>query len=137
MTGSQLLLLGLVVIAAIVAGYFIGRWSTEREIGARSARPNPLPGPAELPDGISTDAPARVPTPRQRGAPPPASAGGDVPDAGPVPVSRQRPAPPASAGGATSDSSESSAEPRRARRGQPPPAAAGILGTGHEPKRDR
>ncbi len=78
MTGTQFLLLGLVVIAAVVAGYFIGRWSSDRELGARSARPNPLPAPDDLP---SDDGPVRAPAPRQRGAPPPASAGGDGYDA--------------------------------------------------------
>lgn len=136
MTGTQLFLLGLVVIAAVVAGYFIGRWSSDRELGARSARPNPLPAPDDLPPA---DGPVSAPAPRQRGAPPPASAGGDGNDAPAVPVPRQRSAapPPAAAGGEPASGGAADTEPRRAKRGPPPPASAGLMDTGDGPKRSR
>jgi hypothetical protein len=133
MTTSQLILLGLVVIAAVVAGYFIGRWAADREHGARAARPNPLPAPGdvEFDDPVADN----VPAPRQRrGAPPPASAGGDhEPD--PVPAPRQRSAapPPAAAGGdrtGGAGAADDVPSPRRTRRGPPPPAAAGVMGGG-------
>lgn len=136
MTGTEFLLLGLVVIAAVVAGYFIGRWSSDRELGARSARPNPLPAPDDLPQA---DGPVSAPAQRQRGAPPPASAGGDGYDTPAAPAPRQRSAapPPAAAGGEPASGGAADAEPRRAKRGPPPPAAAGLMDTGDGPKRSR
>jgi hypothetical protein len=133
MTTSQLIILGIVVIAAVVAGYFIGRWAADREHGARAARPNPLPAPGD--DEFDETIADPVPAPRQRrGAPPPASAGGDH-DPDPVPAPRQRGAtpPPAAAGGDApggAGTGDEGSSPRRARRGPPPPAAAGVTGSG-------
>lgn len=131
MTASQLILLGLVVMAAVVAGYFIGRWAADREYGERAARPTPLPAPGDDPSAFPTETSETAPQSRQRrGAPPPASAGGD-PDSAAAPAPRQRTsaAPPAaSAGEGEAGSSDQSAAPRRARRGPPPPASAGLLG---------
>lgn len=116
MTLSQYVLLGLLVVAAVIAGYFIGRWSALRETAARTS---PLPNPTAF---DTPAAPAqRAPEPSyrsDRGAPPPVTAGN---------------APPASAGaGATAPQASSPANtgtpPRR--RGPPPPAAAGLMGTG-------
>jgi hypothetical protein len=124
MTGSQLLLLGLVVIAAVVAGYFIGRWAADRDYGARAARPSPLPEPDEAIDETASEPVSR----QRRGPPPPASAGGEGGEAAaPAPRSRASP-PPASAGGDTTADASASA-PRRTRRGAPPPAAAGVVGS--------
>ncbi len=145
MTATQLLLLALVVIAAVVAGYFIGRWSADRELGARSARPNPLPSPGdELPDSDAYDpVPSRrtsgdpVPTGRPRGAPPPASAGGGTAQSAPAPVPRQRSsAPPAASAGGGVDRTDAEPAASRPKRGPPPPAAAGLMGDG-QPKRNR
>lgn len=118
MTLSQYVLLGLLVVAAVIAGFFIGRWSALRETASRTA---PLPNPAAF---DTPAAPAqRAPEPSyrsDRGAPPSVTAGD---------------APPASAGagaGATapqaSSPSNTSTPPRR--RGPPPPAAAGLMGPG-------
>lgn len=144
MTTMEFVLLALVVAAAVTAGYFIGRWSADREIGARSARPSPLPGPDEIPAGYDdSEEPNGLPAPRApsrpRGAPPPASAGGD--HVGPAATTPPRPRsaapPPASAGGGTAASSGAPPEASRQRRGPPPPAAAGVMGTGDPSKRER
>jgi hypothetical protein len=136
MTSTQLLLLGLVVAAAVVAGYFLGRWASAREQGERAARPSPLPElPDHIPGGTSFDdtpasAPARdgLPEPRRRGAPPPVSAGGDR-GGDDIPAPRQRRAPPPASTADDGGSSAGDAQPR-VRRGPPPPAAAGVMGTG-------
>lgn len=139
MTTTQLLLLGLAVLAAIVAGYFIGRWSAEREQRARAARPSPLPEiPDALPDSDEADAAAaNARAGRARGAPPPASAGETVGGEAAAPAQRRRGTPPpASANTGDTSRPDQSPEPQgRVRRGPPPPAAAGLAGDGDTKRR--
>lgn len=137
MTSTELLLLGLVVGAAVVAGYFIGRWASEREHRQRAAFPSPLPAPDS--DDMASD----VPAPRHRGPPPAADAGGDRDEGVPTPRQRRSP-PPASAGGGGGEETPSrvpatggSDPAKRVRRGPPPPASAGLSSAGDPPKPKR
>ena len=115
MSAFELILIVLIAVGAFWAGYKIGRASalTSPDRPDASSRPpvdtdesDPLPGPHSLPT-------------RPRGAPPPASAGGDRD------------------GDTAEDRAPSrSAPPRRSTT--PPPASAGLLDKGgaeHSPKK--
>ena len=113
MSAFELILIVLIAVGAFWAGYKIGRASALASPGRPDAS---SPPPVDTDDSEPLPGPHALPT-RPRGAPPPASAGGD------------------------GDTAEDRAPPRNApprRSTTPPPASAGLMDKGdaeHSPKK--